>query len=74
MAGNRLDSISRTQVQNLLFSGQQMTTVVGDDNIKRSKITFDKGIAWEGGAFGVGGTFDGSVKNLLFPPFNSGAM
>ena len=64
MAGNRIDSIRRTQVQNLLFSGQQMTTVVGDDNIKRSKITFDKGIAWSGGAFGVGGTFDGSVKNL----------
>ena len=64
MAGNRIDSIRRTQVQNLLFSGQQMTTVVGDDNIKRSKISFDKGIAWEGGTFGVGGTFDGSVKNL----------
>ena len=64
MAGNRIDSIRRTQVQNLLFSGQQMTTVVGDDNVKRSQISFDKGIAWEGGTFGVGGTFDGSVKNL----------
>jgi len=63
MAGDTIDSIRRTQVQNLLFSGQQVTTVVGSDNIKRSKITFDKGIAWLGGEY-VGGTFDGEVKNL----------
>ena len=64
MAGNRTDSIRRTQVQNLLFSGEQMSTVVGDDNVKRSRIAFDKGIAWLGGAFGVGGSFDGEIKNL----------
>ena len=40
-------NIRRSQVQDFLFSGQQVSTVVGSDNVSRSEIALNEPISWK---------------------------